>query len=62
MAPGFVNFRCDCGQDLTFSSFDEEDEQTRIFCATCGRAWEQKRTKKGWEKTLLSQAPKPKRK
>jgi hypothetical protein len=49
-----VTFRCDCGKDLTFSTFDDEEEQTRIFCAACGRVWLQKRTKRGWEKSLLS--------
>jgi hypothetical protein len=39
---------------LTFSTFDDEEEQTRIFCAACGRVWLQKRTKRGWEKSLLS--------
>jgi hypothetical protein len=60
MPVGEVTFRCDCGTGLSFSSFDEDDEQVQISCPTCLRVWMQKRTRQGWEKTLVSDSPKTK--
>jgi uncharacterized Zn finger protein len=52
-----VSAACSCGETMTFTSFDEEDEEVSVTCLSCGRAWLMKRTDKGWVKVLVSETP-----
>jgi len=51
--PQWNTFRCDCGEDLSFQTFDKVGEKTRVSCASCGRIWEECLTERGWVKTLV---------
>jgi len=52
---GFVTSACSCNAVLTFTSFDEEDEQVRVPCSTCGQVWLVKRADQGWIKLPLGE-------
>ena len=50
----FIDFRCDCGEKVSFHSFGREDERTEVDCGECGRRWRQEHKAEGhWERTLV---------
>jgi hypothetical protein len=58
---GFVSAVCSCNGALNFATFDEENEQVRVPCMSCGQVWLMKRTDKGWTKLPLSETLKDRR-
>lgn len=50
----WISFVCDCGEALSFQSFEKEGEKVRVSCTSCGRIWQQELTEHRRIKTLIT--------